>query len=137
MRLSSIGLKSTIIGLVFTIGLIVGTILFGPAVASTLPEPTSDSTIYSKNQNGETYGSAADAKSIDAVPDLIRAYGVDGKVGYIRSSDFYQEMPKTPEEALAKQRQMQPFSVKKIPLYDVNGVNIIGEFEVKQGTETK
>lgn len=59
---------------------------------------------YPKNENGQTYGSAADATSPKTEPDLIRAVGVDETVGYVLKKDLDGELPKTPEEALAIQK---------------------------------
>jgi hypothetical protein len=86
--------------------------------------------IFQNNENGQTYGSGLDATSPDSEPDLIKAYGVDGTIGYVRSKDLIGEMPKTPEEALSKQRRMAPGSVHQIPLYDVDGKKVIGVFKV-------
>lgn len=89
---------------------------------------------FPKNENGQTYGSAADATSPYTEPDLIKAYGVDGTIGYVMKKDLDGEMPKTPEEALAKQRNA-PAS-RTIPLYDVDGKTVIGEFKISNGVTT-
>lgn len=39
--------------------------------------------LYPKNKNGQTYGSAAYATSPETEPDLILATGVDGTEGYL------------------------------------------------------
>lgn len=82
---------------------------------------------YPKNENGQTYGSAADAISNETMPDLIRAAGVDGTVGYVRKEDLEEEQPKTPEEAIALQ-QKRPPGGRDIPLYDADGKTVIGVF---------
>ncbi|WP_289134988.1 hypothetical protein [uncultured Brevibacillus sp.] len=84
---------------------------------------------YPKNKNGLTYGSATDAASPDAEPELIRAMGVDGTIGYVLKKDLDGEHPKSPEEALAIQNSRSPGG-RDIPLYDVDGENIIGLFHV-------
>lgn len=84
---------------------------------------------YPKNKNGQTYGSATDAASPDAEPELIRAIGVDGTMGYVLKKDLDGERPQSPEEALAIQNSRSPGG-RDIPLYDVDGENIIGVFHV-------
>jgi hypothetical protein len=93
--------------------------------------------IYQKNEKGQTYGSGLDAVSTDTEPDLISAYGVDGTLGYVLSKDLRGlrgDLPKTPEEAVAKQRNA-PAS-RTIPLYDVDGKTVIGEFKISKGEVT-
>lgn len=84
---------------------------------------------YPKNENGQTYGSAADAISPETEPDLIRAKGVDGTSGYVQKKDLDGELPKNPEEALAIQKSRPPGG-RDIPLYDVDGETVIGVFHV-------
>jgi hypothetical protein len=84
---------------------------------------------FPKNENGQTYGSASDATSPYTEPDLIEAYGVDGNIGYVMKKDLDGEMPRTPEEALANQRNAP--AIRTIPLYDVDGKTVIGEFRLK------
>lgn len=84
---------------------------------------------YPKNENGQTYGSAADASSPETEPDLIRAYGVDGTVGYVLRKDLDGELPKKPEEALAMQKNRPPGG-RDIPLYDADGETVIGVFHI-------
>ncbi|MFD0679412.1 MULTISPECIES: hypothetical protein [unclassified Paenibacillus] len=86
-------------------------------------------TNYPKNENGQTYGFAADATSYESIPDLISAVGVDGTAGYVRKKDLDGEQPKTPEEALAIQKN-RPVGGRDIPLYDVDGKTIIGVFHI-------
>jgi hypothetical protein len=96
--------------------------------------------IYPVNENGLTYGSAADAISIETEPDLISAVGVDGVEGYVYSKDLQGEMPKTPEEAVTITKALEeklstanpnePVIIRTIPLYDVDGKTVIGEFAI-------
>jgi len=81
---------------------------------------------YPKNQTGQTYGSTADDASLASEPDLIKAVGVDGTVGYVLKTDLDRKMPKSPKEALEQQRNAPENRV--IPLYDVEGKTIIGQF---------
>jgi hypothetical protein len=82
---------------------------------------------YPKNKNGQTYGSAADATSSETRPELISAIGVDRTKGYVLKKDIDGELPKSPEEAIAKQNSRSPGG-RDIPLYDVDGETVIGVF---------
>jgi len=84
---------------------------------------------YQVNENGQTYGH--DIHSLDTIiepPDLMAAIGVDGTFGYILTSDLYSDSPKTPEEALERQKNRK--SPIFIPLYESDGKTIIGEFQM-------
>ncbi|WP_152682978.1 hypothetical protein [Paenibacillus sp. VT-400] len=85
--------------------------------------------LYPKNKNGQTYGSAVYATSPETEPDLILAFGVDGKEGYLLKKDMEGELPKTPEEAIAMQNSRSPEG-RDIPLYDKDGETVIGVFRV-------
>lgn len=82
--------------------------------------------VYEVNELGMTYGSALDATSPDNEPDLIKAFGVDGTVGYVRSEDVNLPAPATREEA----RAQQDIGATWIPLYAVDGTTVIGEFKI-------
>lgn len=84
---------------------------------------------YPKNNNGQTYGSSADANSPETEPELISAVGVDGTAGYVLKKDLDGELPKSPEEAIAIQNSRSPGG-RDIPLYDVDGETVIGVFHV-------
>lgn len=86
--------------------------------------------IFPKNNNGQTYGSAADASSPEMEPELISAEGVDGTKGYVLKKDLDGEKPKSPEEAIAIQNRRPPGGVD-IPLYDVDGETVIGVFHME------
>ncbi|QTH41063.1 hypothetical protein J4772_26420 [Cohnella sp. LGH] len=92
------------------------------------PEITS----YATNENGETYGAAGISAVLGTDPDLILAYGEDGTLGYVRSSDLNWK-PTTPQEAL---RHQSSSISKNIPLYDYNGKLVIGSFELEPGEVT-
>lgn len=83
---------------------------------------------YPRNESGETYGSALNAISPETEPDLIKAYGTDGTIGYVRSTDLKGIKPKTPKEALAQQEKEN--KDKEIPLYDKDGKKVIGKFKI-------
>jgi len=132
-------LRVIIIGCVFIVGVIVGTIAITnisaepndqSAPAPTLPKDENGQTIFPQNKNGQTYGSAADATTPDNEPDLIQAWGVDGNLGYVKSSDLNGEKPKTPEEAIAKQKREAREGDREIPLYASDGTTVIGSFKI-------
>lgn len=141
MRLKPLGIKTVIISIALAAGMVVGTFGIGHAIAIANNSHTSapvypKNEIYLKNENGQTYGSAMYATSIDTMPDLIKARGVDGTSGYIRREDFNGVQPKTPKEALELQRTTP--SIRKIPLYAVDGKTVIGTFIIKgNATEIK
>ncbi|MEW5952827.1 MAG: peptidase M56 BlaR1 [Bacillota bacterium] len=132
MWLKSFVGRIAIIGVTLVAGLAVGMLGFGPAIATTLSNQSQEpAPVYQKNENGQTYGSALYATSIDTEPDLISAEGEDGIRGYVRSEDLNGVQPKTPEEALAQMRKAD--SVNKIPLYAVDGKTVIGTFKIEKG----
>ncbi|HBF4772709.1 beta-lactamase inducer [Clostridioides difficile] len=88
----------------------------------------------SYNKNGETYGpSVTDSNGNLVEPELIQALGIGKKVGYVRQRDLYDcdNQPKTPEEAVLYTRK-RSFNIfkKSIPLYDKEGIKIIGRFKI-------
>jgi len=110
----------------------------GPATVSStgssaFSAPTNEDIASIKvNKYGETYGSAENVAP-DSEPDLILAYGVDGTLGYVRAKDLNTEMPKTPEEAMSKQRSAKAQGgFRDIKLYDVDGKKVIGTFRIDQ-----
>ncbi|WP_054957928.1 hypothetical protein [Paenibacillus dakarensis] len=120
-----------VLGFTFVLGVTLEGMQFGSAIATTNSQK--HTSIFSVNKYGETYGSAENAAQNEE-PDLIQAIGEDGTQGYVRAKDLETEMPKTPAEALAKQRSFSSKSVRTIPLYDINGKQI-GNFNVQQGNE--
>ncbi|PWW01198.1 hypothetical protein DFQ01_11088 [Paenibacillus cellulosilyticus] len=134
--------KPVIVGSVFVVGFIVGTLTLGGVLAnpsdSSTQSTSSDKEIsYPLNENGQTYGSSLDATSVEKEPDLVKAYGVDGTLGYVKSDDLNGPLPSSPEEALAQQRSKK--GDREIPLYDVDGKTVIGKFVVQspQVTDSK
>jgi hypothetical protein len=83
-----------------------------------------DESPFLQIKNGQTYGSASDAPSYEDEPDLIRAIGIDGTIGYVKKEELNGPMPKTPEEAV----KLNDAIPREIPLYDVDGETIIGKF---------
>lgn len=96
--------------------------------------------VYPTNEMGLTYGSAVDAISVETEPDLILAVGAGGIEGYVYSKDLQEEMPKSPEEAIAimvaldekmkDAEQEEAVVMRTIPLYAVDGKTVIGKFEI-------
>ncbi|MFC9709285.1 hypothetical protein ACFTRD_14160 [Paenibacillus sp. NPDC056933] len=84
-------------------------------------------TNYPKNRNGQTYGSAGEPTSQE--PELIEAIGEGGTEGYVLKKDLDGEQPNTPEEAIALQNS-RAADGHDIPLYDMDGENVIGVFHV-------
>lgn len=112
---------------VLAVGIVVG--IIGSTSAKAYFSSSADvKSQYQTNEFGETYGSAIYATSIETEPDLIKAYGVDGTIGYVRSADLLGEEPKTPEEALALQSKNAKSGEKEIPLYASDGKTVIGKF---------
>lgn len=93
-------------------------------------------TEWPKNARGLTYGSAADAKSPQDEPDLIRATATNGKVGYVLKTDLDGPMPSSPEEALAQQAA-NAGKTRVIPVYEADGTTMIGEFLIEPGGAVK
>lgn len=95
----------------------------GPLNRGQDPQPT-----YKVNVNGMTYGSGLDATSPSTEPDLIEAIGVGGIHGYVRSADLTPAEPTSPSDAVA--RQNSSVLARVIPLYAVDGVTVIGAFQL-------
>lgn len=97
---------------------------------------TSAASAYPQNEAGQTYGSDKLATSFEKEPDLIAAVGTDGTRGYVKATDLYGELPQTPEEAVPKQKQRTSEASHRIPLYEKDGVTVVGEFEISSGNAT-
>ena len=82
---------------------------------------------YPVNKYGMTYGSGAGIDEDDPGPDLVAAYGTNGRCGFIRASD--RDAPvwtlasavRTPDPATDQ---------RTVPLYARDGVTVIGDFEI-------
>jgi hypothetical protein len=87
-----------------------------------------------KNENGQTYGSVS-GRSIEDVPDLVAARGIDGiTVGYVKSTDLFSPLPSSPEEAVKMQLEKDARGLYTIPLYESDGKTVIGEFLMGNGS---
>ncbi|MDF2647761.1 MAG: peptidase BlaR1 [Paenibacillus sp.] len=133
MSLLSKARRVLTISFVLVIGIAIGTIFVNTTIANNNSTIKENSPQYPKNESGQTYGSGLDATSPSSEPDLIKAFGVDGTIGYIKSNDLKGDMPRTPEEAVSIQRNKSKKGVHQIPLYDVSGKNVIGVFNVDPG----
>ncbi|WP_144938534.1 peptidase M56 BlaR1 [Paenibacillus sp. 32O-W] len=118
---------------VFVVGIAVGSLAIQPTSAdSNITKP-----VFPKNNKGQTYGSAANVKSSDEEPDLIEAIGIDGNIGYVLKKDLEEDMPKSPEEAVARTKAKQlAGNIRYIPLYESDGETVIGKFRIQSGGET-
>lgn len=85
----------------------------------------SSDVIIQRNENGEIYGSGLFLDEIGVQPDLILAEGTKGEIGYVRAEDINADKIVTPEQAVAKVISGSP---SEIPLYDSDGVSVIGTF---------
>lgn len=118
-------------------GIAVGAFGIGHSIASTVVnQDQTPTSVYQKNDSGQTYGSSLYAESIDKVPDLILARGIDGTIGYIKAVDANEPLPKTPEEALALNAKHKAMGERQIPLYAVDGKTVIGVFSISCGSGT-
>lgn len=125
------GVKTLTVGIALVAGLLVGTLTFMPIVASSQPsQDVKPTPVFPVNQNGQTYGSLMDVNTPGQEPDLVKAVGVDGTLGYVKFVDMQGKLPKNPEEAIAMQNNRLKEGPKTIPLYDVDGKTIIGEFKI-------
>ena len=88
---------------------------------------------FAVNANGQTYGSDAQSTSLATEPDLILAQGTNGKIGYVRKSDLFGVMPRTPQAAVAGENPNGVQPVRAIPLYASDGTTVIGTFIVGGG----
>ncbi|MDA2804752.1 hypothetical protein [Nocardiopsis suaedae] len=86
---------------------------------------------YATNAQGQTYGSALEARTPQEEPDLIEAYGDDGTLGYVKADDL-KGPDQTREEVLehidAQERDAIPDV--RIPLYERDGTTVIGTFTI-------
>lgn len=86
---------------------------------------------YPKNEFGETYGSNALAETSEQEPDLVAAVGTRGEEGFVRKEDLSLPDPSSPAEAVKRQLEQElSGGGRLLPLYEVDGRTIIGEFLV-------
>lgn len=122
-------------------------------MAFTVPSPVpvyeevdanSANTFYAEhetNSNGQTYGSSSVAienlapGTVVVLPELIAAMGSNGKEGYVYCKDLEGEQPNNPEEAVEYMKRLEELNkqglyTRIIPLYESDGITVIGEFEI-------
>lgn len=129
MGMYSKGIRK-IIGVVFIVCVVGGIMAFQSIlIKSTINQSPTNPLHYPINENGQTYGSTANATSPETEPELISAIGVEGTAGYVLKKDLDGIRPKSPEEAIAIQNSRSPGG-RDIPLYDVDGDTVIGVFHV-------
>ncbi len=133
MRFKLFWVRTLVVCAALVAGMAVGTLGYGLASAGPYPNQSfAPPPVYPRNENGQTYGALSAAISVETEPDLVKAVGVDGTVGYVLSKDLDGgPMPKTPEEALTRMRNTP--SIRPIPLYDIDGKTVIGVFNVQAG----
>ncbi|MFC7677372.1 hypothetical protein [Paenibacillus sp. GCM10028914] len=101
-----------LIGVVLIVGVVGGVMLIQSTYAKgSTNHSHTNSPNYSKNEHGQTYGSAEEGTSVEMLPELIHAGSVNGIKGYLLKKDYLGE----PGD---------------VPLYDVNGRTIIGSFHI-------
>lgn len=83
-----------------------------PANRTVYKAATSD--VEGRNSRGQTFGSAAQAKDANEIPDLVLSYGTSGQLGYVRAADLAGVGSGT----------------RTLTLFKSDGVTQIGQFEV-------
>jgi hypothetical protein len=78
---------------------------------------------YPVNDNGMTYGSGAGIDEDDPGPDLVAAYGTDGRCGFVRAADLPQ-----PARTLAQALANPSPGGRVVALYAQDGVTVIGTY---------
>ncbi len=99
------------------------------AQSESVEKPEKQKDLYEVNKHGETYG--RQIYGTEEEPDLIQVTATNGNEGYIRQSDIDKYAGgnvKTPEEAMEYQNKSE--QVIKIPVYDKEGENAVGFFEL-------
>lgn len=97
--------------------------------------------VVETNANGEIFGSALLLEQINVSPDLILAIGTNGKTGYVKAADLNMSNITTPDQAVSfssyveSQMALTTQAPPTIPLYESDGVTVIGEFELSYPDE--
>ncbi|YCH06799.1 hypothetical protein ACTAQJ_17095 [Arthrobacter sp. alpha11c] len=111
-----------------------------PQVAPQAPAVVLSDAPIEKNAAGQTYGLPTEVDGVSVEPDLIRAYATNDRIGYVNNNEQKvatgdPSLFKSPEEALHWQAN-RPKGPVSIPVYDLDGVTVIGEFVFSEGTVT-
>ncbi|MHB8171858.1 MAG: peptidase M56 BlaR1 [Thermincolia bacterium] len=132
MRFKPLGTQTAIVAVALVTGLVAGSLGFGPAIANNLSDQKQIPAAieYPTNENGETYGSLADAPSPDKAPKLVRVLAEDGTEGYVRYADLIGDLPKNPKEAVEYMKKQEKSRFCEINVYNVDGKIIKGKFKV-------
>jgi hypothetical protein len=115
--------KSLMLIIFFTICISVGIFVFASAsgyLSNTSSNP--------KNELIANSDIKLRAIEVGKEPELIKAYGIDGTIGYVLSTDLMGVQPKNPKEAL--ELQAKDKNGREIPLYDASGEKVIGKFRI-------
>lgn len=117
-------------------------VLIGLMTGSVSAVALNTSTMFSMNENGQTYGYfiPADDPEQQQMPDLVAAMGIDGTMGYVNVADLYVNLPNNPQEAIEYMQKIEAEAqiatannseyVRTIPLYDSDGTTVIGQFGI-------
>jgi hypothetical protein len=84
---------------------------------------------HSKNQFIRSIDEKLPAIEVGKEPKLIKAYGSDGTIGYVLSTDLDGYKPKNPKETLELQAKKK--NSREIPLYDSIAKKVIGKFIIE------
>lgn len=112
MRVYCNGIRK-LIGLVIIVCVVGGVLEYQSLFAkSTNNQSSEHSPSYLENENGQTYGSVNEDTPVELLPDLIHMGSINGIAGYVLNKDYLSELS------------------RNVPLYDVEGVNIIGSIRI-------
>ena len=91
------------------------------------------SEVFPTNANGQTYGISTTADSITHYPDLEYGYqSTNGKTGYVRFADMFSPAFGHCED-VKKELNSRGIVGYALPVFESDGVTIIGEFVVAVG----
>lgn len=105
--------------------------LFGLTVFATvllivaMIPPVCSLIVYDRNESGESYGKPVARMNQSGFlrdPDLIEMTADNGKVGYVRKTDYHLPIPQTAEEV-----DIYVDKMSCIPVYENDGKTKIGE----------
>ena len=88
----------------------------------------SRSTSVPVNCNGETYGSEVFLNQMGIEPDLIKALGENGVIGYVKADDLDNSPVICPEDISEYLSNLSEH--RTIPLYAEDGITVIGSFVI-------
>lgn len=84
---------------------------------------------YPVNEQGQTYSNGPFPAGPEQEPELIKAEGENGVIGYVKSSDLDPQVS-SPEEAIVYMKSIENVDYISIPLYKSDGKTVIGEFRL-------